>query len=78
MNGHETGGNLLIKVASLWAMIGVTSWSEAASFLAALLTFYLLARHLWRDIGRPFLESIGVLKRHKVQRNDDDALEGGA
>jgi hypothetical protein len=71
----DTGGNLLLKIAGLWAMIGVTSWSEAASFAAFCLTVYLFARHIWRDIVRPFLEDKGIVKRHhKHARDDDDAL----
>jgi hypothetical protein len=59
-------------------MVGISSWSEAASFAAFCFTMYLLIRHIWRDIGRPFLETIHVLKPHKASRQDVlDALEGG-
>jgi hypothetical protein len=79
MNGAtETGISPLAKIAGVWALVGITSWSEAASFAAFCLTVYLLCRHIWRDIARPLLERIGVLPAIKPQRDDDDALAGGA
>lgn len=75
-NSADSGGNLIVKIVSLWAMVGVTSWSEAASLAAFWLTVYLLCRHIYRDIVRPFLESSRVFKSHKAKLNDVTDLEG--
>lgn len=76
MNGTpDTSGSLFAKIIGLWGLIGVTSWSEAASFAAFCFTMYLLFRHIWRDIARPFLESVGWMKpcnRVQVSVTDDE------
>lgn len=73
---NQDGSNLVVKIVALWAMIGVTSWSEAASLAAFLLTMYLLCRHVWRDLARPFLESRSLIKRRIHRSPNDDDMEG--
>ncbi|MDT9046445.1 hypothetical protein RSW49_22620 [Escherichia coli] len=60
-NQADTNGTVLAKIAGIWAMVGVTSWSEAASFAAFVLTMYMLARNIWKDFIRPFCERRGWL-----------------
>lgn len=47
MDQHEPNSLLLAKIASVWAAVGVTSWSEAASFVAFLYTLCLFSRWVW-------------------------------
>jgi hypothetical protein len=58
-NQTESTPWLIAKVASVWAAVGVTSWSEAASFMAFLYTTWLMAAKFWKDILRPFCERRG-------------------
>jgi hypothetical protein len=75
----DSGGNVVaVKIAGIWAMWGITSWSEAASCAAFIFTMYLLFHHIFRDIVRPVLESLGWLKHRKVQRHSTmEELERG-
>ena len=38
----------LAKIASAWAAVGVTSWADFASFIAAIYTTCLLGEWLWK------------------------------
>jgi hypothetical protein len=40
--------NKLEKVFSLWALIGVTSWAEFASFLGAIYSMLLISEWFWK------------------------------
>ena len=55
----ETTPILFAKIFGIWAMIGVTSWSEAASFAAFCYTMWLMAAKFWKEIARPFCERRG-------------------
>ena len=61
-----------IKIVTAWAAVGVTSWTDVASVLAALYTLLLIFEWLWKKIGRPFCERHGWLKRMKRRRDDSD------
>lgn len=39
MNGQPTVENGLFKAGSLWALIGITSWADAANAMTALAAF---------------------------------------
>lgn len=58
-NQSESSQGLAAKILALWAWLGVTNWSEAASFFTTMLTVYMIGRYIWRDIGRPFCERRG-------------------
>ncbi len=60
-----------IKIATAWAAVGITSWAELASALAALYTMLLITEWLWKRLGRPFCENRGWLKRAKRRRDDE-------
>lgn len=62
MDEQQKTGWLIAKVASAWAMVGVTSWSEAASFLAFCYTGLLISHHIWKNWIRPFCVYRGWLK----------------
>lgn len=63
-----------IKISSVWGAVGISSWAELASALAALYTVVLLCEWAWKRIGRPFAESRGWIKR-RTRRRDDFATE---
>lgn len=50
------------KVVSLWAAIGVTSWTDFASFVAGLYSLALLAEWFWKKIGRTLAVRWGWIK----------------
>lgn len=41
------------KVISLWALIGVTSWTEAAAFAGFIYSMLLISEWLWKKLFRP-------------------------
>ncbi|AFN39141.1 holin [Burkholderia phage BcepMigl] len=55
----ESGGVLLAKIAGLWAVVGITSWSEAASFAAFCYTMWLMGAKFWKEVLRPICERRG-------------------
>ena len=54
MDEQQKTGWLIAKIASVWAACGISSWSEAASALAALYTLLLILHHVWKNWLRPF------------------------
>jgi hypothetical protein len=46
----ETVSAPLAKVGTAWAAVGITSWSEAAGFLAALYTLILIGEWVYKKI----------------------------
>ncbi len=42
------------KAATAWAVVGITSWAEFASFLAAIYTLILLGEWVWKRFGRAY------------------------
>ena len=38
----------VLKIASAWAAVGITSWADAASFVAFCYTMILIAEWLWK------------------------------
>lgn len=58
---EEVVKNLGPKIGGIWLMIGVGSWSEAAAFFAAVLSFLALAEWVWKKAVRPILVHFGKL-----------------
>lgn len=50
------------KVVSLWALIGITSWAEAAAFAGFVYSLLLIGEWVWKKLGRPFSERRGWIK----------------
>lgn len=63
-----------LKIGTAWGVVGITSWADAASFLAALYTFLLVCEWLWKKLLRPLCEERGWMKR-KSRRKDDDQFK---
>lgn len=61
-----------LKIASAWAAVGITSWAEAASFVAFVYTVLLLADFFWKKIGRDFCVRRGWMKPQRRRQSDHD------
>lgn len=67
------------KIGLVWAAIGISSWTDAAAFLAFVLSFLALSEYLWKKMIRPALVCMGYMKAtHKriklveVKQVDED------
>lgn len=47
------------KIGFVWFSIGITTWAEAASFLAFVLSALALFEWLWKKMIRPFCVNMG-------------------
>ena len=56
------------KLGVVWAAIGITSWAEAASFLAFLLSLAAVCEYLWKKVVRPILVRSGYVQPRKRRR----------
>jgi hypothetical protein len=54
--------NQAAKIVSAWALIGITSWAEAASFAAFLYSALLILEWLWKRVFRPLAMARGWVK----------------
>ncbi len=63
----------LAKVGTVWGVIGITSWADAASFVAFLLSLAALLEWIWKKV-RPIAIERGWIrdKRGKGKRKADD------
>lgn len=62
---QEVVANVGTKLGAVWAAVGLSSWSEAAGFLAFILSFLALAEWVWKKAIRPILVHYGKLKPPK-------------
>lgn len=73
---QEVVTNVGYKIGAVWLGIGVSSWSEAAAFFAAVLSFLALAEWVWKKALRPSLVVLGYVKpikrKVKMVEVDDD------
>ena len=82
MNGEQTTdqatsvGAPVAKVVSVWVAVKITSWADAASFVACMYTLILLGEWFWRRCGRPFLESRGWIARRRRRITDMENEDG--
>lgn len=59
-----------LKIASAWALVGITSWADFAAFLAAIYSLILIGEWVWKKFIRGFCEARGWVTR--VRRRKDD------
>ena len=45
---NSTVGEPVLKLFSAWAVVGITSWADAASFLAACYTLILIGEWVYK------------------------------
>lgn len=71
---QEVVTNVGYKIGAIWLSIGVSSWSEAAAFFAAVLSFLALAEWGWKKAMRPSLVYFGYAKpiKRKVKMVEGD------
>jgi hypothetical protein len=62
------------KVVSLWTLIGITSWTEAAAFAGFMYSLLLIGEWLWKRIFRKLAERQGWVKPRKTPDTDMGAL----
>jgi len=47
-HNDNTVGDPILKLASVWAAVGITSWADAASALAAIYTCILIGEWVYK------------------------------
>ncbi|MNK29195.1 hypothetical protein D3C87_475860 [compost metagenome] len=57
-NQTDTAAVQVAKVVTAWGLIGITSWAEAASFLAFIYSLWLIGEKAWKTI-KPILQRRG-------------------
>jgi hypothetical protein len=57
----DTVTNQGTKLLFVWGSIVITSWAEAASFLAFVLSALALCEYLWKKVVRPALVHFGYI-----------------
>lgn len=60
------------KVVSLWALIGVTTWTEAAAFAGFVYSMILIGEWVWKKILRRIAERRGWVKKRRRGPHDTD------
>lgn len=63
--------NQALKIGAVWAAWGITSWSDLAGFLAAILSILALGEWLWKKAVRPLLVYLGYMKHRRDEADDD-------
>jgi len=61
----------VVKAASAWGAVAITSWADFAAMLAAFYTLILIAEWGWKKLLRPFAERRGWLKRAHRRHGDE-------
>jgi hypothetical protein len=62
------------KVVSLWAVIGITSWTQAAAFAGFVYSCLLIGEWIWKKAGRPFAERRGWVSSRQRGTTDFGGL----
>lgn len=75
MNQDQTVAAPVAKTVSAWIAVGISSWQDVASILAAFYTFLLVFEWFWSKFWRPLLERNGYLQPRKRKRKDDDSVD---
>lgn len=55
------------KIVTAWTAVGITSWADFASFLAAGYTMLLIFEWFWKKFWRPIFERHGWIKPKKAK-----------
>ncbi len=58
----ETTVATAAKIGGVWTMVGITSWSEAASFAAFIYTSWLIGQKAWKEVIKPAMQRRGWIK----------------
>lgn len=60
------------KVSSLWAAVGISSWSEFAAAAASVYSVILIGEWFWRRLIRSYAERYGLVSRRLRRKDDQD------
>lgn len=63
------------KVVSLWALIGVTSWADAAAFAGFAYSMILIGEWLWKKVFLRIAERRGWVKKRRAPDSDLGTLQ---
>jgi hypothetical protein len=59
-------GHPVLKVLTAWlAVVGISSWAEAAAFIGFLYTLCLMGEWVWKRIVKPYCARRGWIERRK-------------
>lgn len=58
------------KIASVLALVGITTWADFASVVAAIYTLILIGEWLFNRFGRPYFEHKGWMRRRRRRWED--------
>lgn len=64
----DSGAAVAAKIVSVWAAIGITSWTEAAAFLGFIYTACMLVHWWWKTFWRDFFRMRGWFLPHRRRR----------
>lgn len=67
---HSTVSQPVIKVLSVWAALGITTWADAAASVAFFYTVLLIVEWFWKRFWKPVLTRYGVLKETRNAKPD--------
>ncbi len=62
----------IFKVGTVWGAIGVTSWAEAASFMAFIYSMALFGEWLWKKLIKPMMIKRGYIKADRRRKADSN------
>lgn len=61
-----------VKLGGVWASVGVSTWSDAASMFAAILSVLFILEWIWKKVIRPLLEKYGLIERNRRRATDSE------
>lgn len=62
MAQDSTISHPVAKAVSLWALVGISSWTEAAAFLGCIYSTLLIAEWVWKKVLRGYARNRGWIK----------------
>lgn len=63
----------VLKVISVWAAVGITSWSDFAAFIASMYTLCLIGEFFWKKVAKPIAQERGWISKRDYVGGDDAA-----
>lgn len=61
MNSDTTISHPIAKAVSLWALVGISSWTEAAAFAGFVYSMLLITEWVWKKVLRGIARRRGWL-----------------
>jgi hypothetical protein len=70
MEQHTSVTHPVVKIATAWGALAITSWADLAAALAAVYSALLIGEWFWKKFIRPFCERQGWLARAARRKED--------